>query len=175
MTATADAEVQRLAADVVAAHQASVWRYLRFLGCSAEEADDLAQETFVVWLRSERGIEPAAIDAWLRGVARNLFRAQRRALRRGLATLDPEQIEAMWCGYARDDAGDGYQSALRACLAELDDRARHALELRYADGATRRSIAAELGVAEEGAKTLLRRVKARLRKCIERRLSDERA
>lgn len=34
-------------AGLVRAHQAGVWRYLRFLGCHPDEADDLTQETFL--------------------------------------------------------------------------------------------------------------------------------
>ena len=37
---------------LVQQHQAEVWRYLRFLGATAELADDLTQETFLQLLRA---------------------------------------------------------------------------------------------------------------------------
>jgi len=43
--ATADRQTEMAA--LVRAHQAGVWRYLRFLGCEPSEADDLVQETFL--------------------------------------------------------------------------------------------------------------------------------
>jgi RNA polymerase sigma-70 factor, ECF subfamily len=63
---------ERDAAEVVRRYQAEVWRYLRYLGASAELADDLTQETFLQFLRApyeERG--PGSRAAWLRTVARN--------------------------------------------------------------------------------------------------------
>jgi DNA-directed RNA polymerase specialized sigma24 family protein len=67
-TITADT-VQQL----VRMHQASVWRYLRYLGASAELADDLTQETFLQLLRAPFVEQsPASTAAWLRTVARNL-------------------------------------------------------------------------------------------------------
>ena len=165
----------RLDGEVVRAHQATVWRFLRFLGCPADAAEDLTQETLLALLDGnveDRG--PVELDRWLRAVARNLVSARRRALRRGLETLDPEQIEAGWASYARHDQGEDYREALRRCLDGLEPRARRALELRYADGADRREVGTELGVSEEGVKSLLRRAKERLRTCIARRLDDDR-
>ncbi len=59
---------------LIVAHQAGVWRYLRFLGCDRAQADDITQETFLQVLRrgfEERGERETA--AWLRTVARNCF------------------------------------------------------------------------------------------------------
>ena len=36
---------------LVRRHQVGVWRYLRFLGCPPELADDLAQDTFLALMR----------------------------------------------------------------------------------------------------------------------------
>ena len=38
-------------ASIVRAHQAGLWRYLRYLGCSAHEAEDLTQEVLLAVLR----------------------------------------------------------------------------------------------------------------------------
>ncbi len=174
-TSQAPPRLVTLDAEVVRTHQASVWRYLRLLGCPVATADDLTQEVFLVLLRQpveERGDD--ALGRWLRRVAWNLCRAERRRFRRGLETRTPEELENAWSGYARADSGGGYRDALRACLGRLGGRARRGLELRYRDGASRTAIAQALGLGEEGAKTLLRRAKDHLRACIERRLRDER-
>lgn len=152
---------------VVRQHQAEVWRYLRFLGASAELADDLVQETFLQLLRApfeDRG--PAARAGWLRTVARNLYVKSFRRPPFALAELD--EIEAAWNGFAGDDAGDGTLAALRGCVERLDGRAREAIALHYDQRRSRREIGERLGLSEDGVKSLLRRTRALLRDCVER-------
>jgi RNA polymerase sigma-70 factor (ECF subfamily) len=160
-------------AELVRAHQTAVWRYLRVLGAAAADADDLTQEAFVVLAQAglpDRG--PAELRGWLRSTARNLWRNDvRRRARRG-ETLPPEQIDAAWAVYERQDDGESYRAALRACLETLPARERQAIDARYARAERRDAIAAAADVGVEGIKSLLRRAKARLRACIERRLDD---
>lgn len=152
---------------LVQEHQAEVWRYLRFLGASAELADDLTQEAFLQLLRApfeERS--PAATAAWLRTVARNLFVKAFRRPPFQLAELDA--IEAVWTGFARDDGGHESLERLRECLQRLDGRAREAVRLCYEERRSRREIGRRLGIGEQGVKSLLRRTRAVLRACVER-------
>ncbi len=160
-------------AELVRTHQGMVWRYLRFLGAPTTVAEELVQEVFLVLLRDpveDQGA--AALGAWLRGVARNLLRRARRARRPELEGLDEAAVEAAWSRYARDDDAAGYHEALRHCLDGLEARERAALEARYVEGASREAVAREMDVAVEGVKSVLRRAKAKLRACVERRLGD---
>ncbi|MBP8300758.1 MAG: RNA polymerase sigma factor [Planctomycetes bacterium] len=152
---------------LVREHQTEVWRYLRYLGATAELADDLTQETFLQLLRApceDRG--PAARAAWLRTVARNLFVKSFRRPPFALAELDT--IEAAWTGFARDDEGQESLVRLRSCLEQLDGRAREVVRLHYEERRSRREIAARMTLGEDGVKSLLRRTRAVLRACIER-------
>jgi RNA polymerase sigma-70 factor (ECF subfamily) len=159
-------------ADLVKTHQAGVWRYLRFLGCEAGEADDLTQETFLSVLRD--GFErrsPTQTAAYLRAVARNRMLMARRRSRRRPAEVDLDAAEAVWAEVAGDDGLDDYLAALAECLqSAVTPRARRALELKYRDRGSRAAIAAELDLAVEGVKTLLRRARDALRQCVERKL-----
>lgn len=157
--------------ELVSAHQREIWRYLRFLGASPSEADDVTQETFLeVWRRPFADRGERAARAYLRRVARNhLLMRLRRARRRPLV-LDLEAAEGAWERLAGDDAGGERLACLRACVDELDGRARRALELRYAERRSRAESAELLGLRPEGLKTLLRRTRARLRACVEARL-----
>lgn len=160
----AEVDVTRL----VQRHQVEVWRYVRFLGASAELADDLVQEAFLQLLRApfeER--TPAATAGWLRTVARNLYVKSFRAPPFQLAELDA--IEAAWTGFAQEDAGQDALDRLRVCLERLDGRARDAVRLCYEERRSRRDIAHRLGIGEDGVKSLLRRARALLRDCVERR------
>ena len=59
---------------LVETYQAGIWRYLRALGCSVAEADDLTQETFLaVFQRPFDDFDPRATGAYLRRVAFNLL------------------------------------------------------------------------------------------------------
>lgn len=130
----------------------------------------------MVWLRrrpEDRG--DAARGAWLRGAARNLLRAARRAGRFELQVADDATIEAAWQRLAGADDGAGRLVALRECLESLAEREREVIALRYRDGRGREDCAERLGLSVEGVKTLLRRTKERLKHCIERRLRDEHA
>lgn len=153
---------------LVQQHQAEVWRHLRFLGATAELADDLTQETFLQLLRApfeDRG--PQARAGWLRTVARNLYVKSFR--RPPWPTAEVDELEAAWQGFAGDDAGDTAIAHLRTCLEQLDGRARQAIELHYEQRRSRSHIGERLGIGEDGVKSLLRRTRTLLRECIERR------
>ena len=160
--------------DVVRRHQVAVWRQLRMLGATPQLAEDLAQETFLVWLRKRPAqLGDAALAAWLRTTARNLLRSSRRARGVHVALADDVTLEDAWQRLAGDDAGEARLAALRICLATLGSRERELLDLRYRDHLAREDIAQRLGISVEGEKSLLRRTKDQLKQCIERRLRDD--
>jgi RNA polymerase sigma-70 factor (ECF subfamily) len=166
------ADQQAELASLLQVHQAGVWRYLRFLGCDPDETDDLVQETFLVVLRE--GFEqrsPSETSAYLRTVARNRLLMERRKHRNLLPVGDLEATEAVWATFAGEDGLSDYLVALGECLeVAVSPRDRQALELQYHDQASRAKIAAELELAVEGVKTLLRRARSALRDCVERKL-----
>lgn len=163
---------------LVREHQAGLWRYLRVLGCPADEADDLTQETFLAVLtRPFQDYNRHATAAYLRQVARNLFVTR---CRRAVSSVELDEAEAAWLKWADQDDGEDLLSALRECLQALTERARQALTLRFGlhqegtQEASRAQIAGALGLSEDGAKNLLQRAKQQLRECIERKLASER-
>ncbi len=174
----AETDVVRL----VRAHQAEVWRYVRYLGASAELADDLVQEAFLQLLRApfvER--TPAATSAWLRTVVRNLYVKSFR--RPPFASAELDAIEATWTGFVGDGSGEDGDGAangssealarLRQCLEQLDGRARSVVAWHYEERRSRADIAGRLGIGEDGVKSLLRRTRALLKACVERRAREE--
>jgi RNA polymerase sigma-70 factor (ECF subfamily) len=155
---------------LIQAHQASVWRYLRFLGCDEARADDLAQETFLaVWKKPFEDRGAASARAYLRRVARNLFLMAVRSRRTLPAFEDLDAAEAAWIEHDTDD-GESYRAALGECLESLTERSRRALELFYREGEGRSVIAEVLGLTVDGVKTLMRRARETLRACIRRKL-----
>ena len=158
------------AASLVRTHQAAVWRYLRYLGANEALADDLTQETFLKMLEHPPELRgQVETSAWLRTVARNNYLMALRRNSKTVSVEEFEQLDVVWQQHEGDDEGEGYKAALRECLKTLGDRARKAVELQYASEQSRADIAGALGLDPEGAKTLLRRAREQLRKCIEKK------
>lgn len=143
-----------------------VWRYLRFVGCPRDAVDDLVQEVLLAGCRAwPDGGMPTP---WLLATARNQLRKLWRARGRSRELVDVDRLDRMWREHVEQD-GEPTLRALRACLGALPARSRQVLELRYRDGLGRDAIAARLGLAAEGVKSLLVRVREALRRCIQRR------
>ena len=158
--------------DGIRRHLHGVWRYLRMHGATPHEADDLVQEAFVVAVqKGALALEPAATAAFLRRTARFLFLRSRRDAREAIALAD--SVDELWDRDCAADDGDGLLERLRECVQRLPERSRRAVELGYgldADEPARRTeMAAALGLQVNGVKTLMQRVRAWLRTCIERR------
>lgn len=171
---------------LVRTHQAEVWRYVRYLGATAELADDLVQDAFLQLLRApfvERS--PGETAAWLRTVVRNGYV---KSLRRPpFETAELDTIEATWHGFAGGpdddgaggggdggggDGGDASLRTLRGCLDTLDGRARQVVRWHYEERRSRQDIGERLGLGSDGVKSLLRRTRAILRRCLERRRGE---
>ncbi len=157
--------------ELVRRHQASVWRYLRFLGCPEALADDLTQETFLKLLEPPpEQPSRSQTSAWLRTVARNHYLMALRRSSKLESVENIDELDAAWESSEGNDEGESYRLALRECLKTLAERARRAIDLQYSSEASRADIARSLGMDPEGAKTLLRRAREHLRHCIEKRL-----
>lgn len=155
-------------------HQLGVWRYLRSLGAAPDVAEDVLQDTFLVACRKlvdDRG--DAAAASFLRQTARQLLWRRRRDQGRRERRL-LELADRQWQQDCGDDDGERWLLALRHCLQRLDGRPQLAVRMFYGEGRSRSDVAAALGMKETGLKTLLQRLRASLRQCIEQRLGGER-
>ena len=150
-------------------HQTGLWRFLRMCGCDGQQAEEIAQDALLTALRRGRlDGDDAGAAAFLRQTAKFLWLRARRDERRRIA----KQIAAAELAWRRDcaaDDGAGWFAALDVCLEQLPARSRLALERTYRDGLGRAELGAELGIGEHGVRTLLQRLRAGLRDCIERR------
>jgi RNA polymerase sigma-70 factor (ECF subfamily) len=161
---------------LVHSHQAQVYRYLRYLGAARDVAQDLTQETFVVAIqKNAQGQldQTSNLVAWLRGVSRNLFLAHCRRSRCSPVRLDSgyvERAEALWAQEFGSSDGSDHLAALRQCLQGLPQRQQEMLRLQYSLRKSRADIAIASGLTEDGVKTAMRRLRAALAQCIQRRL-----
>lgn len=160
---------------MVQAHQGHLLRYLRWLGCDDNLAADMAQETFVKVITGDfHSDNPQAMGAYLRTTARNFYLMHLRRDRRNVALPEEDVLEAAWAENEGEDFGESYRRALQECMKGLAERARQALMLRYGENASREEISKATGLDPEGAKTLLRRAKDKLKECIEKKVGKDR-
>ena len=157
---------------IIHAHQRGVWRYLRFIGAGRTEADDLTQETFLAaWKADFEEINDAATAGYLRTVAKSRFLMMLRAKGRRITETDFAEVEADWVQLVEQDGGwDDRTIALEECLQGVQGKAREAIDLNYTKDMRYAEIAERLGMKPEGVRTLMKRVIAKLRECMERKL-----
>jgi RNA polymerase sigma-70 factor (ECF subfamily) len=155
------------AAAFVRRHQRGVWRFLRALGCPAHAADEVAQDALLLAL--ERAVADDAAPAFRRQTAKFVWLRRQRDERRAAERL-VAAAERLWQRDCERDDGDGLIAALRACVEALPPRSRLAVQRTYGEDAGRSELAQELGLGEHGVRTLLQRVRATLKDCVERRL-----
>lgn len=155
------------ASSAPAAQRAVVWRYLRALGASSGEADDLTQETLLAALRA-RPMDEDRGQPYVLGIARNQWLRSRRFWQRRREREVAAAVDELWQATAASDGGEELLERLRDCLTRLQPRAREALDLHYRDGLAWHEVAARVGLQPNGIKTLAQRTRQALRKCIER-------
>ena len=99
---------------------AFVWRYLRRMGLSEADADDAAQQVFVVLARRLDTIEPIKERAFLCGTAARVFSEFRRARVRRREVAGDDFVEQVDRGLGPDDLAD--KDRARALLDEVLDQ-----------------------------------------------------
>ena len=160
-------------------HRAMLCRFLLFLLGNAQDAEDLAQETFRVAAAKEPGLDGAADPgAWLRSIARNLTRNYVRKRRRSWVLLDADALALaesrfVETGSDRDDVWEARRQVLAACLESLPASDRELLRRRYQLGHRVRDIAAELGMEPNSLSKRLERLREGLRDGIDAAVEGE--
>jgi RNA polymerase sigma-70 factor, ECF subfamily len=137
-------------------HYTAVYRVLYGVVGQAQEAEDLAQETFTALYRQPpRLVGPGALGGWLYRVAvnraYNALRSKQRMQRR-LEWVEPEQQSDPQDEYLRREE----RERVRVALAQLPERTAKLLLLRYA-GLSYAEIAGALDLAPGSVGTLLAR------------------
>lgn len=192
-TADDEEEVQRLvrsaregsreaARRLYALHVSQVFRAVRPLCASEAEAEDVVQETFIrilAGLDRYRRRPGARFISWVLTIALN--NARKGLRRRGReAPLGPSDLEGR--GHERageDPAGEAMdlrlrKEALLAALAELPERQRQVITLRYGAGLTAAEVGEVAGLGEANVRKICQRQRAHLLERIKKMLRPPR-
>lgn len=166
-----DAKAARL---LVEDNLASVLRFAQRMLRDPDEAQDVAQETFLrLWREASRWEPRARLRTWLFRVAHNLCVDRLRSGRTAPLSQSPEQADP------RPEApallAEHEQArAVAEAISSLPERQRAALVLVYHEGLSNREAAEILGVEIDALESLLARARQSLRKRLgEAARSDE--
>jgi len=159
---------------LVLRHQVAVRACLTLRLAHPHDAEDLAQETFVLAFTKLAEFDTAySFGAWLRGIAFNLLRNHQRKLRaRPTVTLsDLQEVVDAAVDAACASGGEAERyTAIRQCLERLDHSSRELVKARYEDDVDVAELCRRLGKKHSAVTMHLHRIRLQLRNCMELRL-----
>ena len=146
------------------------------VGCDASLAEDVVQETFAIALSRRAEYDPArgSAGSWLIVLSRNVIRDHLRAHHRSdRLHAAGEQLDATlaqsFAALAEHPLARELleraevRAEVHRAVAELPDQYRTALTRKYVDGESLDTVAGELGISSDAAKSLLARARRALR------------
>jgi len=158
-------------------HRTELYGFIYACVRNHHDTEDLLQAVSVaVTEAAQQGFEPAAFDAWAREIAWRRVLAHHRLAGRQ-HTADPELVRALAEASGRVELARPspvLREALLECLERVPEETRRVLQARYQEAEKElRALAARLGRSVQGVYAMLKRARAALRDCVERRLASE--
>jgi len=140
--------------------QEAVRGFLLALCCgNKDEADDLAQDTFVkAYLSCAGYYDKGKFRSWLFKIAHNTFLSHKRSLKPTII-IDEIPIEAL----PKRESGEGASLDLYLTLATLPPKERSSITLFYLNGYSIKEIAAITDTSQDAVKQQLSRGREKLR------------
>ena len=158
------------------ASQWAISAFIRTLITDYQQADEVLQRVAVALVRKFDQYDQARpFAAWAIGVAKYevLYFRRERATDKHLFGDDiVEQIASRYEVLVEE--ADPLRDALKYCLDRLEGRSKRVIELRYRRGLASAVIADEMDLSAGAVRMLLCRVRETLRRCIERRIGNNR-
>jgi RNA polymerase sigma-70 factor (ECF subfamily) len=146
------------------------------VGRDATLAEDVVQETFALALTRRDAYDPArgSVASWLTVLSRNVIRDHLREHRRADALhatwerIDATLAQTFAAMAERPLPGDVLERAetrdlVHMAVANLPEQYRTALTRKYVDGESLETLASELGISVDAAKSLLARARRAFR------------
>jgi len=167
MATTSNRDAQELFRRQWVRWQPAIYGYIRSLVYQRADAEDVLQDVAeILWRKIDRFEEGTRFDQWAFQVVRNVVLNRRKKTKRQrvafgrqiMQQLADESIEGM---DARAEA-----EALETCIDKLPKVHRELIRLRYAPGATNRSVAGEIGRSESAVSRCLSAIHRTLMRCV---------
>jgi RNA polymerase sigma-70 factor (ECF subfamily) len=137
--------------------------------------EDLVQEIAItLWRRFDSYDPERPFGAWARGIAAKKLMECRTQSQRTPVPFSPAAIQMIVEAAERAETSPTLSlEALEHCIGGLPDEYRRLLALRYTQGRSVDSIAAELNRTADSIYQALSRLRRRLRDCMQRRLATQ--
>ncbi len=147
--------------------------YIRALVGDADLTEDIFQEVTVIVLQKAQDFDCARdLQAWCRGIARNVVLRERQKSRR-LRTFEGDRlvdlVDAAFAENAGRELAELRHSLLRQCMQMLAQPSLEILQLRYDAGLSLRQVSQKMGRTEAAVQVALSRVRKWLTECVGRR------
>lgn len=159
------------------AHQTALRAYIVSLMPGSDDTEDVLQDVNVVlWEKMNDFEDGTNFRAWVLAVARIAIKAKFRDNKRHLSpSTDAELIQAIDQVWQKSDPlGTSLkQRALDRCLELLKQKDRDLIKARYTKGTNLEIHAQQVGRSADSLRTSLSRARAKLRDCVQSRLSSE--
>lgn len=156
-------------ASIVEAHKEAVYRWCYCLTREPEEAQDLAQETFIQAFNKIHQYQPiGSFRAWLTRIAYRQFLSamEKRRRRQAASSLIEEEVQFIaGLNQEREEAEDDGKF-LRLLMDKLPEDYRLCLLMRYENGLSVAEIASAMELTGVNVKVRLFRAKALLAKAV---------
>ena len=155
--------------------QPALQRYIAAHLPDLHEAENVLQQVAVLlWKKFDRYEQDTSFKAWAFRIAQYEVLHARRKHARSRLVLTPELSERAAEHYENVDfqSVETKRSALQSCLAKLRPAHSDLMMARYKRNRRCTEIAEEQGCAENKIRTQLCRIRAALRKCVDKVLGD---
>lgn len=163
-------------ARLVAMNQKSVRACVAVRVATPHDADDIAQEVFLIAHRKLGELDASQpLGPWLRTVAIFLLRNHQRKIQRSpvsavehIAELADQTIREE----LHDDKDEARLAAMQECLGKLEGPAREMVRMRYEEDLPLAEIGARLNRKHSALTMALHRLRLSLRDCVEQKLTE---
>jgi RNA polymerase sigma-70 factor (ECF subfamily) len=137
--------------------------------------EDLTQEVFLTaFMKLSEYRIGTSFDAWIREIARNYARNERRKWIRSREAKEKHRAEIERLAGERldaitEDSGDDVFAAIHECIDELKDRAGEVVKAFYFEEESGKAIAEKQGKPEGWVRLVLFRARAAIAECMSRK------
>ena len=162
---------------LLAQHQMSLRGFIISLLPGSNDVNDILQETnIVLWKKKKSFKQGSSFKAWAFAVARNKVKQyQSKLYKEGtrdqiIAANEEYFMNAVAEAQNLSGEDDKELRALELCMETLSDQERELVKVRYASKAGLDQYADKLGTTAAYLRVSLSRIRAKLKKCIEKRM-----
>ncbi|MGJ8724806.1 MAG: sigma-70 family RNA polymerase sigma factor [Roseibacillus sp.] len=157
---------------VFTTHEPDLRRFIRSLLPTQTDADDVLQQTaLVVWRKFDQYDPETHFMKWACVIARFEALAYRRKIARDRLVFREDILDLMAAeGMNEIDERSAEHRALEVCLRTMTEQQRKFLTMAYTSGIKVKEMAEESGSTAAAFYMRLKRLRAQLQKCVEKKI-----